>query len=86
MAQADQPHPELPPARRTLANPSDQEALELELALARSFPPLSITSTNQNRSKLTRWWKRYVSMGVPHVACRDHLGKEQDEAIVGLMA
>ena len=85
MAQADRPHPQLPPALRTLARPSDQEALELELSLARSFPQLSITSTNQNRNKIYRWWKRYISMGVPHVACRDHLGKEQDEPVVLLM-
>lgn len=90
MAEAEAHHPEPgvpgPPqgviasAHRILANPSDQEAVDLDTGRIPSFPQLSLVDTNQSASKLSRWWKRHVSLGVPHVKCRDHLGKDQDRS------
>ncbi|EXJ96397.1 hypothetical protein A1O1_01523 [Capronia coronata CBS 617.96] len=67
----------LSPAQRRLANPSDQEALELDLTLCPALPPLSTTSTRQGEGRITRWWRRYIEMGVPHTKCRDHLANER---------
>ncbi|KIX97786.1 uncharacterized protein Z520_06564 [Fonsecaea multimorphosa CBS 102226] len=69
-ADSDQQHSELPTASEVLANPSDQEALELGLQLR-------ATTTSQSTSKAYRWWKRHISMSVPHVTCRDHLANER---------
>ncbi|KIW26293.1 uncharacterized protein PV07_09398 [Cladophialophora immunda] len=69
-ADGDQQHGHLPTAGEVLANPSDQEALELGSRL-------TATTTNQSSSRASRWWKRHVSMSVPHVACRDHLANER---------
>jgi hypothetical protein len=75
MAEAAELHRELPPARQSLSNPSDQEALELDEARHDPFPQLSTVVTNRSTPKALRWWRRHVSLGVPHVKCRDHLGK-----------
>lgn len=73
MADDTQP-PGEPSARRILSTALDQEALELDISQTRSFPQLSTTTTNQSTPNLLRWWRAHVSLGVPHVACRDHLG------------
>ncbi|KIW83003.1 hypothetical protein Z517_02246 [Fonsecaea pedrosoi CBS 271.37] len=66
VAGADRQQGELPTAEEVLANPSDQEALELGSRR-------TVTITNQSTSRTYRWWKRHISMSVPHVTCRDHL-------------
>lgn len=68
-------------AAEILATPSDQEALELERAAAH---PLSLLPTLRRapedqystlRRDVLQYWRRHVSLAVPHVKCRDHLGK-----------
>jgi len=59
-------------AAQTISTVSDQEAVELEPYEASIFP--TVTGTSHGSHKLSQWWKRYVFLAVPHVACRDHLG------------
>ncbi|KAL6250273.1 hypothetical protein RBB50_002574 [Rhinocladiella similis] len=77
MAEANEDHGELPPARYTLSIQSDREALELGHAQANGTLPLTTVVTNQSTPRALRWWRRHVSMGVPHVKCRDHLANER---------
>lgn len=77
MAEANEHHGDLPPARHTLSIHSDREALELDHAQANGFPPLTTVVTNQSTPRALRWWRRHISLGVPHVKCRDHLGKNR---------
>jgi hypothetical protein len=65
---------DLPPRFSSLADPSEQEALELDVHIQQFYPPTTTTSVNES-NKLSRAWRRHVSMVVPHVKCRDHLGK-----------
>ena len=69
-----EPQPELhtQPRSSSLANPSEQEALELDINTANDYPP--VNATGNHPSKFSRFWHRHVSMAVPHVDCRDHLG------------
>ncbi|KIW42652.1 uncharacterized protein PV06_06180 [Exophiala oligosperma] len=77
MAEANEHHGDLPPARHTLSIHSDREALELDHAQANGFPPLTTVVTNQSTPRALRWWRRHISLGVPHVKCRDHLANER---------
>ncbi|EXJ79049.1 hypothetical protein A1O3_08550 [Capronia epimyces CBS 606.96] len=77
MAELTSGHDFVSPAQRTLANPSEQEALELDLTLSRSLALQSVPSTTQSESKLSRWWRRHIVIGVPHTKCRDHLANER---------
>jgi hypothetical protein len=66
-------------AAQVLRRPSDNDAIELESPDDFHFPRVD-TVPNPNhgrfRQDLARHWNRHISMGVPHVACRDHLGKQ----------
>jgi hypothetical protein len=68
------PREDSPHRSNSLANRSEQEALELDLNVQQFYPP-SVASSVVGSNKFSRWWKSHVSMGVPHVKCRDHLGK-----------
>lgn len=68
-------------AAHILATPSDQEALELERAASHPLaliPTLSRTREEEYsplRRNVLRYWRRHISLAVPHVKCRDHLGE-----------
>lgn len=68
-------------AVHALAIPSEQEALQLE-EITRQFRQHSQsihrtgTASSQNAEyRITKLWRRHVSIAVPHEACRDHWGK-----------
>lgn len=69
---APDPDPRPQPRSSSLANPSQQEALELDINTATNYPRVDPPGKPPN--KFSRLWHRHVSMGVPHVDCRDHLG------------
>lgn len=74
------PQPDGQPINRaaeTLRQASENEALELDHQDVHPVQP--ITSPNPRhgplRKRLAQLWRRHISMAVPHVACRDHLGE-----------
>ena len=65
-----------------IAYPSEQEALELERTQSR---PLAVVSAASRRDTnfVSKQWRRHVSMTLPHVTCRDHLGKDTQATSIG---
>lgn len=59
----------------TVSTDSDRDAVELQEPNDDSIFP-TISGTSHGSNKFSRWWKGYVFMSVPHVACRDHLGMD----------
>lgn len=76
------PQPDGQPINRAvelLRHASDNEALELdhpEDSCPAQLDPSPNIAHGSLRKRLQRLWRRHVSMTVPHVACRDHLGKQ----------
>jgi hypothetical protein len=65
-------------AEEILRRPSDTEAVELGHQTDHHFVRVDPTPNPQHgraRQQLARLWNRHISLGVPHVACRDHLGR-----------
>ena len=81
----DQPHGTRNTAAESPASSPSQEAVELDDTAPNSLAIIStISSTgDQNhgpvRRKALQYWRRHISMAVPHVDCRDHLGERQPE-------
>lgn len=77
-----EPQPDEQPINRAAAalrHASDDEALELDNQDDIHFPQVN-TSPNPRhgplRRRVAQLWSRHISMAVPHVACRDHLGEQ----------
>jgi hypothetical protein len=64
----------LPPAGAILAEPSELEAVNLDVRRDATQVPIARRKAS-TRARVGRHWARYVSMGVPLKTCRDHLGK-----------
>lgn len=65
-------------ADRILSVASNQESVNLggEIAPFPNTPcPTAATTSNKKHDWLTIFWYRHVSVSVPHVKCRDHLGQ-----------
>lgn len=71
-------YPPIGTATGILQEPSELEAIELERTVSRHFARVEAASNPHHgpaRQKLSNFWKRHVSMAVPHADCRDHLGE-----------
>ena len=79
---SSQPQPDEQPINRAaevLRHASDDDALELDhqddTRCVRNTTPPS-PQHESLRTRRGRLWRRYISLAVPHVACRDHLGEQ----------
>lgn len=63
-------------AEQVLSTSSEREALDLDgVPEGVTIHRVATASSHQHQHAFTLAWRRYISLSVPHVKCRDHLGQ-----------